>query len=52
MQFRAEPEVDGIRALRQLLKVAPRRFGLKASDIREEAPAPTKQTIPDNSNDR
>jgi hypothetical protein len=31
----AEPGVDGIRALRALLKVALRRFGLRAVDARE-----------------
>ena len=32
----AKPGVDGIRALRALLKVALRRFGLRAIEAREE----------------
>jgi hypothetical protein len=35
VQLRAEPGVDGIRAFRALLKVALRRFGLRAVDARE-----------------
>jgi hypothetical protein len=42
VRFRPEPNVDGIRALRALLKAALRRFGLRAIRITEEAP--TKQT--------
>jgi hypothetical protein len=33
--FRPEPNVDGIRALRQLLKAALRRFGLRAIYVTE-----------------
>jgi hypothetical protein len=35
VRFRAEPQVDGIRALRALLKVALRRFRLRAIAARE-----------------
>jgi hypothetical protein len=35
--FVAEPGVDGIKALRSLLKTALRRFGLRAIDVRERA---------------
>jgi hypothetical protein len=47
VHLRPEPQVDDIRALRQLLKVALRRFGLKAISIREESnkPIPPIQTI-------
>jgi hypothetical protein len=38
VHLRAEPGVDGIRALRALLKMALRRFGLRAVDVRECAP--------------
>jgi hypothetical protein len=31
----AEPGSDGIKALRGLLKVALRRYGLRATDVRE-----------------
>jgi hypothetical protein len=40
--LRPEPNVDGIRALRALLKAALRRFGLRATNISEEVP--TEQT--------
>jgi hypothetical protein len=33
--FAAEPDVDGIKALRALLKTALRRFGLRAIDVRQ-----------------
>jgi hypothetical protein len=42
VRFRPEPRIDGIKALRALLKAALRRFGLRAIHITEEAP--TKQT--------
>jgi hypothetical protein len=35
VHFRPEPRVDGIRALRQLLKAALRRFGLRAVYVQE-----------------
>jgi hypothetical protein len=35
---RAEPGVDGVRALRWLLKGMLRRFGLRCLDIRREPP--------------
>jgi hypothetical protein len=35
VQFRPEPGVDEIKALRGVLKIALRRFGLKAVDICE-----------------
>jgi len=35
LHLRAEPGVDGIRSLRSLLKLALRRFGLRAIDARE-----------------
>jgi hypothetical protein len=38
LTLRAEPDVDGIKALRALLKTALRRFGLRAVDVRECAP--------------
>lgn len=37
--LRAAPQVDGIRAIRWLLKTALRRFGLRCVDV-QEAPAP------------
>jgi hypothetical protein len=39
--LRPEPNVDGIRALRAMLKAALRRFGLRAIHVME---APTEQT--------
>lgn len=39
IKFVPEPHVDGIRALRALLKAALRRFGLRAIDAREEIAA-------------
>jgi hypothetical protein len=36
--FAPAPCVDGIRALRWLLKIAGRRLGLRAIDVREGAP--------------
>jgi hypothetical protein len=35
VQLRAEPGIDGIKALRALLKFAGRRLGLRAIDVRE-----------------
>jgi hypothetical protein len=35
VHFRPEPRIDGIRALRQLLKAALRRFGLRAIHVAE-----------------
>jgi hypothetical protein len=50
VRFRPEPRVDGVKALRALLKAALRRFGLKAVLITEEVPTeqttnPDSQTI-------
>jgi hypothetical protein len=39
--FVAMPGVDGIKSFRALLKVALRRYGLRATDVRELHPAPT-----------
>jgi hypothetical protein len=36
IRFRPEPGIDGIKALRILLKLALRRFGLRALEIRQE----------------
>jgi hypothetical protein len=47
--LRPEPEVDGIRALRALLKIALRRFGLRATAIKE-IPSQT-ESQPDASGD-
>jgi hypothetical protein len=38
LHLRAEPGVDAIRSLRALLKVALRRFGLRAVEVREVEP--------------
>jgi hypothetical protein len=43
VELRAEPGVDGIRSLRALLKVALRRYGLRAIDIHESSTAPTQE---------
>jgi hypothetical protein len=45
--FAAQPGVDGIKALRAVLKLALRRFGLRAIDVRELHDEPNKE----NSND-
>jgi hypothetical protein len=43
--FTPVPGVDGIRALRAVLKTALRRHGLRAADVREEsAPTPDIST--------
>jgi hypothetical protein len=41
--FAVGNDVDGIKALRALLKSALRRFGLRAIDVRECTPAPDEQ---------
>jgi hypothetical protein len=38
LQLQAEPDTDAIKAIRALLKVALRRFGLRCIDVRECAP--------------
>jgi hypothetical protein len=40
VHLRAERDVDAIRSLRALLKVALRRFGLRAVEVREVEPPP------------
>ena len=37
IRVRAEPEVDSVRALRAFLKIALRRFGLRAVSVDKEA---------------
>jgi hypothetical protein len=46
--FRARPGVDGVRALRAVLKFALRRFGLQAIDARENRALPDSsgETLP------
>jgi hypothetical protein len=41
IRVRAEPEVDSIRALRAFLKIALRRFGLRAVSVDKEADSDT-----------
>jgi hypothetical protein len=36
VRFRPEPGIDGIKALRMLLKIALRRLGLRALEVRQE----------------
>jgi hypothetical protein len=45
--FVATPGVDGLRSFRALLKVALRRFGLRAIDVRELHDEPTRETTDD-----
>jgi hypothetical protein len=42
VHLRAERDVDAIRSLRALLKVALRRFGLRAIEVREIQGPPTE----------
>jgi hypothetical protein len=46
LRLRAQPGVDGIRSFRALLKVALRRFGLRAVDVREVYQPPTQRRFP------
>jgi len=41
IRVRAEPEVDAVRALRAFLKIALRRFGLRAVSVDKEADSDT-----------
>ena len=43
LRLQAQPGVEPYRALRGLLKVALRRFGLKALDVRPSGPPPAKE---------
>ena len=46
----AQPGVDGVRSLRAFLKVALRRFGLRAVDVRElhdEPQPPGRKSVSD-----
>lgn len=45
LRFRAEPRVDEVRALRALLKVALRRFGLQCLSIERDRDRDSKPQI-------
>jgi hypothetical protein len=47
VRLRPEPHVDGIRALRRLLKISLRYCGLRAVELREDFAAPAAMDHPD-----